>query len=551
MQVSDCMGKNRLEAAIGQLSDYLTYTKERFHDPYIDLLNEFAMSTLMDQKKMIKSFASIEDFLGQLALVLDLRQENEPLPSDIRSGKTPEWDMSHYYKNAFGLFDKDVSLKYESEHRQGYRKDNYQYHFLTMYYYRILMDHHDEDQNTASLDADDLRSVTVSMLFCMLYLVNKYNDRLEGYYQSAINKQYDFDGYLERIKHNYKKQGFEYLEVRWDDVHCIEERTIDAIISSNDNNRIITFIGEAGTGKTTALRRLEFQYAKKSSKSFDRLPVFIELKKLGYGDKTIANAVAEVLDIDSDMADQILDNNGLILLLDGLNEIPVTTRAAAVREEIERLYDKNDKILIYLTDRTNKNMTFNLIRGITDYHLHTLTWDDKITYLKANTKEADVRALIDGEIEKEKNGSKSVINRLKTPLMLNVFLNYIKDTKTVPEDVYESYVNRLFERERREQKDIDDPQYFDQLKDALSAIAYLFDRNSFKRIQAAKIIGKINIQLAYHDLDSSRTLELSVKMGILEELPDDTLKFSSSEYVDYFQTNAIVRGIDEYVEDLV
>ena len=546
------MGLERTSESIEQLENYLNYTADRFRDNYSSILDEFAEANQIKQYQMIKSFMAIEDFLGNLTTALKFRDKITALPSE--QNKTPVWTMQHYLKDAFEVFPANLNLSRESKienlrnNQKTYPKDRPEYHFLLLYHYRNLMDHNNGEATTNTLNASDVNDITVSMLYVMLYLVHEYNDKLEVLYQNKVYKQFDFEGYQQSIISRYNKQGFVYLDVKWDENEGEGGITIDNMIENNGKGMIAAFIGEAGSGKTTALRRLEYKYASKRRKNFEGLPVFIELKRIGAGKDRLVNAIGEALGTDSDYTRQILSEKGLVLLLDGMNEIPDSHVVADVRREIEEIYSGNKSLHIYLTDRTNRSGIFDITTAtVTIYHLHALTWNNKIEYLRSNSNSEEVKALIENEIEK---GELSDINSLTTPLMLNIFLNYINGYGKLPEDVFESYIDKLFERELKEQKDADDPKYIEQLKAALAVLASSFGCDPFKRPKAALLIGTLRDKLAYTELDSSSTIDLAIKMGLLTDTSDG-ICFSNSEFADYFLVFAVDEGLDEILDDII
>lgn len=546
------MGLERTSESIEQLENYLNYTADRFRDNYSSILDEFAEANQIKQYQMIKSFMAIEDFLGNLTTALKFRDKITALPSE--QNKTPVWTMQHYLKDAFEVFPANLNLSRESKieflrnNQKTYPKDRPEYHFLLLYHYRNLMDHNNGEATTNTLNASDVNDITVSMLYVMLYLVHEYNDKLEVLYQNKVYKQFDFEGYQQSIISRYNKQGFVYLDVKWDENEGEGGITIDNMIENNGKGMIAAFIGEAGSGKTTALRRLEYKYASKRRKNFEGLPVFIELKRIGAGKDRLVNAIGEALGTDSDYTRQILSEKGLVLLLDGMNEIPDSHVVADVRREIEEIYSGNKSLHIYLTDRTNRSGIFDITTAtVTIYHLHALTWNNKIEYLRNNSNSEEVKALIENEIEK---GELSDINSLTTPLMLNIFLNYINGYGKLPEDVFESYIDKLFERELKEQKDADDPKYIEQLKAALAVLASSFGCDPFKRPKAALLIGTLRDKLAYTELDSSSTIDLAIKMGLLTDTSDG-ICFSNSEFADYFLVFAVDEGLDEILDDII
>ena len=215
--------------------------------------------------------------------------------------------------------------------------------------------------------------------------------------------------YKQKINNADKRKGFVYLDVIWDEQLDKSGITIDSMIADNCSGTgiIAAFIGEAGTGKTTALRRLEYLYAKRLNNRFDELPVFVELKNIGHGKDKLLHAIGDVLGTDESYTRQLLKEKSLVLLLDGMNEIPVPQFVADVRREVETLYSNNKKLKIYMTDRVNQSMIFDITSTrVLMYHLHALSQSNKEEYLRKNANSVS-RHIIEDLIQ---NNSATFIN---------------------------------------------------------------------------------------------------------------------------------------------
>ena len=540
------MSQDKISQSIKRLDKYLAYIAEKYASDYSSLLDKYATYDDIDKLSYIKSFADPDNFLSNLASALKLKTDNQV------------WYMPDYLIKAFHIWSEDHRSSYAQEAEHVYLKigSNYnekqaEYHFLLWYYYRNKYFAHSDDKALPieDISIEFLNRIISSTLFIMLYLVDKYNDDLEKLYNNKIYKQFDFDGYKQRIKNRYKQKGFEYLDVKWAD----EEggKTIEEMIKNNKDGMIAAFIGEAGAGKTTALRRIEYIYAARTNRNFNVLPIFVELKTIEHGRNKLLRAISGILGTDEDFTRQILSEEGLVLLLDGINEVTNRTIAADIIKEVQELYLNNRNLHIYLTDRVNRSIIINVTAAnISLYHLHALTLDNKKSYLKKNVNNDEARAFLTKELEDDSSKIIEVLNRQRTPLMLNILLNYINEYKSVPEDPVGSYIDKLFDRELREQKDADDPNAFEQLKFALAALADNYYDMPFNRFEGGAVIGRVREKMAYIGLDSSATLDLAVKMGLLEEKSDAEIAFANFEYANHFIAWATKRGIIKIIRGL-
>ena len=565
LYLKDLFNKNELENGITDLESYLDYIESKYNDSFNNIISEFSVSNLFQQKTSIKLFTDIEHFLGLLADVLQLKDEskNVPLPSDKRRGNETNltWGMERLYKIAFELFSHEYNLTNESMPLNIKNKNisSKEFHFLNLYYFRNTMgSHFNIDNNTNSLSSEEIFSYTQSMLYVMIFLVLKYHNELidifENNAQRQLIKAFDIKAYTNSIVCDYKKsQVFEYLDTKWDfDIDNSNGMTIMQIINEDYSRRIVAFIGEAGTGKTTALKRLEYEYAKKCSKnSFKGLPIYIELKNLRASNTPLVNAIASRFGLSNNDARNVVYNEPIILLLDGFNEISNKQFAASVKAEVEEILDTNNRILLFITDRTNKHTLLKVVQTTYFCFLHELSMEEKDSFFKTNSKSTTTYEIIKHQIDEELSGNgKLIIQNLKTPYMLSVILSYVDEYNSIPENPIKNYLDKLFEREEKEQKDSDDPKHFEKMKLVLAAIACKYEGNSFRNLDAQWVIGRIKDVFGYKDLDSVECIELSIKMGLFERNNNNLLQFKTKEICDYFYFYALNEGLDEYINEI-
>ena len=247
-------------------------------------------------------------------------------------------------------------------------------------------------------------------------------------------------------------------------------------------------------------------------------------------------------------AKNVIDNEPIVVLLDGFNEISDKQFAASIKSEVEEILDKNDKILLFITDRTNKYTQFNVIQTTNYMYLHEISLDEKIRFFEINSKRTSSIDIIKKQINDELNdNSNPIVNMLRTPYMLSVFLSYVDENGSIPDNPIEDYIEKLFIREEKEQKDQDDPKHFEKMKTVLAALACKYENSEFRRLDAQHIIGRIKELFGYSDLDSVECIELSVKMGLLESCNENRLQFKSKEFNDYFYMYALTIGLDDYI----
>lgn len=557
LYLSSLYSQPDLERGISYLEKYLEFISWKYNDKYEDVLNEYSTASVLEQKNRIKALIDIECFLGQLAEILELKNNNNiVLDSDIRRGNTtnPQWTMERYYKIAFKLFPRSFNLSTESVPETNIKRDKNgkKYHFLNLYYYRNRVDaHFNKDTNKNTLTATEVYGFTESMLFVMVYLMLKYQNDLEIVYkkesQDRNARAFDIYKYENGIVRDYERnKAFEYLDTKWDfEADASTSKTITEIINENYSNEIIAFIGEAGTGKTTALKRLEYEYAKNSPKdSFENLPIYIELIKLRTSNSALIKGIAERLQLSEDTAKGIVNNEAIVLFLDGFNEISNRQFASSIKTEVEGILKANNKLRLFITDRTEDYLLFNSSQATSICKLHALSMEDKRDFFKKNSKSDAAFNIINEQINSELNEiTKPIIRGLKTPYMLSVFLLFVEEYRSIPNSPMKNYIEKLFEREEQEHKDRDDPDHFKEMKKTLALIACKYEADDFSSTEAEQCIGRIKSIMGYSSLDSVECIELSVKMGLLENTNTDRLRFKSKEIKDYFINFADIEGL--------
>jgi hypothetical protein len=124
------------------------------------------------------------------------------------------------------------------------------------------------------------------------------------------------------------------------------------------NQQYLMVLGEAGTGKSTFLRKVGLEALKEEGGfHYDCIPVFIELKKK-IQDKNIniEKFIAEEFSISEvpepeQFTSQALKSGKLLILLDGLDEVPKNFLTKAI-SEIETFVNKYDKNRFIVSCRT-------------------------------------------------------------------------------------------------------------------------------------------------------------------------------------------------------
>ncbi|MEG4318441.1 MULTISPECIES: HEAT repeat domain-containing protein [unclassified Microcoleus] len=111
----------------------------------------------------------------------------------------------------------------------------------------------------------------------------------------------------------------------------------------------VLLLGKPGSGKSTVLQRFRWELAREALEKADRLiPVLVQLK---YDESILEAICAEFenaqLNVSPEEVNDLRVRGKLLLLLDGVNEIPSQKR----RQELQRFHDKNSHTRMIFTTR--------------------------------------------------------------------------------------------------------------------------------------------------------------------------------------------------------
>ncbi len=268
-----------------------------------------------------------------------------------------------------------------------------------------------------------------------------------------------------------------------------EEVSLDEVLSLS-SRLIIT--GGPGSGKTTVLQHIAWSLARTFLKKDEKiakeklglnppipLPIYAPLslyasylRDLPNGErrkKTIVAFLAEHLlqsqtglNIDAKFIDNLLDEGEhVLLLLDGLDEIPDEDERGEIRQDIEQLAAGKEKLRIVVTSRTTAYQGQSVLgRGF--QHLSVLPIDEKQI---ASMIEQAYKAIFPNSLPKAKKKASELIKGIKkleadrrerladeaqtlvsSPLMVRMFLIVHFNNRNLPEqraDLYEKAIEAM------------------------------------------------------------------------------------------------------------
>ncbi len=409
-------------------------------------------------------------------------------------------------------------------------------HFLRVYKFRGDLAH-DINQD---LTFQNLPSVIASMTYCMLYLCGKYHDKLrEKYLQKRKNEGLDLRSYAKQIIADHDalvSGGFGYLDIRWVPVEGGEALPVSEILKQNEKQ--IQLLGDAGMGKTTAMREIAYLLSKDIvDYGKRRIPVYVELERIHSGKDIIRDAICETLAVDGEVCDVLLERGDLCLLLDGYNEILNLELRREFSSQLDLFVLRNGKTQVILSDRALKKNLIPVMNQAKKKTVLPLTLEEKVKYFELNCS-PDAKVL---ELVREKASADPLyFATVNNPLQLKHLLEVAERTGALPNDLTQGYLEMLMERESLEKKD-PNMQYLPYI---LQGIAASMDQPEAVTLAAAQVLArKICSCFGYTAADVSQCLTLAVEMGILTYEDQDHIAFSTENFHTYFWTAASYNGV--------
>jgi predicted NACHT family NTPase len=320
-----------------------------------------------------------------------------------------------------------------------------------------------------------------------------------------------------------------------------------------NQKQYLMVLGQPGAGKSTFLRRIGLEALKGTSGSYSHgcVPVFLELKQFRTGEVDLEKAIAHEFETCGfpnpvPSTQKLLANGKLLILLDGLDEVPTQQLDAAI-EKIQDFTDKYKQNRFIASCRTAAYQS--RFRKFVDVTMADFE-DGQIQQFIANwfRAEKDIQA---GTAQRcwdllqtpNHAGTKELA---QTPLLLTLLCLVYDDTQDFPEkraELYKQALDVLLTKWAADKRIQRDPIYKDLTLILeiimLGEIAYLgfaADRLFFSQQEVVDQIRKFlasNLNAPKH-LDGEVILQaIQVQQGILVERARNVLSFSHLTVQEY------------------
>lgn len=448
----------------------------------------------------------------------------------------------------------------EREEMQGmtlerkYKDDTNQYHWANAYSFR------NEDAHTSKkYDTKEMLGCIYSILYVLLESTWKYKAKIESLYTNefiftGINK----DGYFSKITKEFESKNLQKTFIVMSVISESNKRTelnrnndededdnesekktnlissLDIMKATDNKGLYIKLVGEAGLGKSRLMKYLQYKDAKEGI----TYPVYIELREWSGSNRSLMELIAEKAGLGIEACELLMQEGGLSLYLDGINEVLCTdNEKRIICGEINDLTKKYPRIKMLVSDRENSYIT------VKDMPIYLLVKLDKPLvhdFILKNSQSKEVEDKIKNILEEEKY----LYDIIKTPFMVEAFISLVENNEYTTSIKNKSklkakFVESLIRREAEE-----------KLEGRASKIKFLLTHlfikgkdwdDEIRSFTERDIVFRFSKCMEYYrfEADTIEILELIVQMGILVKSPNnDQYTFANEIYESYFKDEA-------------
>lgn len=235
---------------------------------------------------------------------------------------------------------------------------------------------------------------------------------------------------------------------------------------SNDFRSSVKFIGEAGMGKTTQMKKMFLDLVEQVSNGNRKiLPIWIDLSELSeLEDVLLETKIKQSLGEYEQYYSILLRSNAIALFLDGYNEVLTKDMQDIVKRklasDIDEIHTNFPEVFIAMTDRCKKSNPPCLQKNIAVYTFNGLSRDEMTDYIKLKADPASVDSIL---AYIDSDNSNWLDNSTIIPAKMNSLISLMSEgiTPEDEDDFYDKYLDFILEREELEKKEtrIDDLKY--------------------------------------------------------------------------------------------
>ena len=330
---------------------------------------------------------------------------------------------------------------------------------------------------------------------------------------------------------------------------------------ATDNARLL-ILGKPGAGKTTFLKHLAVDCSNGKFQP-NLIPILIELRKIQSTEWKLLDAISVELEVDSQRAQKLLERGRLLILADGLDEVPTNSFRRNVQEQLWSLAQepKHSGSRFILTCRTQiievVPQGFKSVE-VTDFNPKQVKKFVENWFRASGQTEADIAQQLQAFLDATE--ANSALKELTvTPVLLSLMCWVFEDSGELPSQatsLYQKGILLLLE-EWNDRKEIDGWEIgkevyrelsIDQKEALLTEIAARKFENPgnfvlFEQKDLAKQIANF-LKLANAREGKAVLKAIEAQHGLLVERADELWSFSHLTFQEYFTAKEIVEKAD-------
>jgi len=504
---------------------------EGVHEILPGVLEEMCDASIDELKGLMDRFIKVEPFLRHLfTIIYPNRYSNMPKEE---SGGMPlkEWTLAALLKQAFSFVPMDFDLSGHVPSRSHFTYEEY--------YILIYNKRNDTAHNFSKMNHNELFKLITAVFVVYLDISGRLCIQIdEEFNKITVDNSFSTIQYCRKIVQKYRnnvKQGFSYIDMKWKKGNGVNTEYFTANSILNDaSSRLMKVLGEAGCGKTTLMKQMEYILAQKVVKNqSNTIPVYIPLINTEIDSSLHANAkglICRQLSIDQEILDNLLALNSVYLLFDGFNEILDLKTKKQIAWSIDELSRENPSLKICISDRSLVRSVISVLDGSDQFKLYPLDNRMKEELIEKNCSDIEAQRIIISYFDENPN----YYEKFNTPIKLIQLIEYVTDQKIIPEDFEKEYIHFIINRELVEKKD----ENVNYLEDFACALALQIETDEGIPIKkACACLANCKNVLGYTIPDSLKCLNLMIEMGILI-CEEGIINFKIPAYRDYFWMSA-------------
>lgn len=334
-------------------------------------------------------------------------------------------------------------------------------------------------------------------------------------------------------------------------------------IANKDSKLLI--LGKPGAGKTTFLKHLAVDCSKGRFQA-DLIPVLIELRRIRSDEWKLLDAISEELKLDNQQTQTLLEQGKLLILMDGLDEVPTSNFRRTVQDQIRNLAQdpKHSDNRFILTCRTQ--IIEVIPQGfvsveVADFNKEQVKKFVENWFCASGLTEVDITQQWQRFSDAmEKNPALKELT--VTPVLLSLMCLVLQDEGDLPTQaalLYRKGIRLLLEKwnDRKEipewkvEKQVYRNLTFEQKEELLIAIAGRKFENpgNFVLFEQADLVQQIShfLKLTNHQDGEIVLRSIEAQHGVLVERADQLWSFSHLTFQEYFTGQWLIQAQEDEI----